>query len=108
MSGVFVQIKTYRYLHEAELAKSVLESEGIQSFIDNELMSTINWAYTSWFGIGLKVYAENAEKAREILSVEEPRALNPVGAKKKTTMILIIGAVLYLALILLSLIVGSK
>jgi len=77
-----VKIKTYRYLHEAQIAKSALESEGIQAFIDSEYISTLNWAYSSPDGIGLRVNSEDVEKALEILKVEE--VLEPKDKSLKT------------------------
>ena len=79
-----VKIKTYRYLHEAQIAKTALESEGIESFIDSEYISTLNWAYSAPDGIGLRVNAEDVEEALEILSIEEkPDTTTPIEPKTK-------------------------
>jgi hypothetical protein len=102
-----LRIKSYRYIHEAEIAKSVLESEGIGSFIDNENTATINWVYTAQDGIGLNVREEDAERALEILSPEEtsPHPTRPEGVTK---VIVAIGAIIILAVILISIIIGFK
>jgi len=102
-----VKIKSYRYLHEAEIAKSVLESEGIQAFIDSEHISTIDWVYTANDGIGLRVNAEDAAQALEILAPEEAHA-TPTRPEGVTKIIVIIGAVAILAVVLISIMLGFK
>ena len=96
-----VKIKTYRYLHEAQIAKTALEAEDIQAFIDSEYISTLNWAYSSPDGIGLRVNAEDVDKALEILSVEEmPNEItpNPTTPKRNIKVYVIIVAIILLAL----------
>ncbi len=107
MDDSLVKIKAYRYLHEAEIARSVLESEGIECFVDNENTSTINWTYTSMDGIGLYVKETDVERALEILSPEEtsPHPTRPEGVTKT---IVIIGAIIILATVLLSIVIGFK
>lgn len=106
-SPVLVRIKAYRYLHEAEIAKSVLESEGIEAFIDNENIANLNWTYTALDGIGISVKEDDAERALEILSPEEkqPHPIRPEGVTKT---IVVIGAIIILAMVLLSIIIGFK
>lgn len=100
MSDVsLVKIKTYRYLHEAQIAKTALESEGIQAFIDSEFISTMNWAYSAPDGIGLRVNAKDVEEALEILKVEEPTPqANPTKPKTSIKFYVIIIAVILLAI----------
>ncbi len=96
-----VKIKTYRYLHEAQIAKTALESEGIQAFIDSEFISTMNWAYSAPDGIGLRVNAEDVEEALEILKVEEPspkEKANPTKPKTSIKFYVVIIAAILLAL----------
>lgn len=95
-----VKIKTYRYLHEAEIAKTALESEGIQAFIDSEYMSTVDWAYTAPDGIGLRVNAEDVKEALEILGVEEVVEPKNSSTKPKSSikMYVIIVAIILLAI----------
>jgi hypothetical protein len=121
-SPVLVRIRAYRYLHEAEIAKSVLGSEGIEAFIDNENIGSMDWAYTAADGIGVSVKEEDAERALEILTLESteeaeaapeeeekkeesPHPIRPEGATK---FIVVLGAIIILAVILFSIIIGFK
>lgn len=106
-SPALVRIKSYRYLHEAEIAKSVLESEGIEAFIDNENIANLNWTYTALDGIGINVKEDDAERALEILSPEEtnPHPTKPEGVTK---VIVVIGAIIVLAVVLISIVLGFK
>ena len=95
-----VKIKTYRYLHEAQIAKSALESANIQAFIDSEYISTLNWAYSSPDGIGLRVNAEDVKEALEILGVEEitTQKNNSTRQKSSIKIYVLIVAIILLAL----------
>jgi len=98
-----VKIKTYRYLHEAQIAKTALESEGIESFIDSEYISTLNWAYSSPDGIGLRVNAEDVEEALEILGIEEVPVKPLTDSEKqnnKKTFVIIAAVVLLVSIII--------
>ena len=107
MNNSLVRIKSYRYLHEAEIAKSVLESEGIEAFIDNENIANINWVYTSMDGIGLNVRDEDTDRALEILSPEETSS-HPTRPEGITKVIVVVGAIVILAVVLLSIVLGFK
>ena len=109
MSDVsLVKIKTYRYLHEAQIAKTALESEGIQAFIDSEYISTINWAYSAPDGIGLRVNAEDVKEALEILGVEEtPSAKTPAEKQNNKKMFIIVVAAILLTAMVISWLVFS-
>ena len=96
-----VKIKTYRYLHEAQIAKTALESEGIESFIDSEFISTMNWAYSAMDGIGLRVNAEDVDEALEILSVEEPKPYEARPEIRKKSLSFIILIILLFLLLLM-------
>ncbi len=64
----FVVIKTFTNLVDAKLAKSKLDSYGINSWLDNENLSALNWFYIqATGGIRLRVEQKEAEKAVEIL-----------------------------------------
>lgn len=67
-----VPIATFGTLSEAEVARSILESEGIEGVLQDEplasLMPPVAFANG---GLTLKVAAEDAERAREALSVPD-------------------------------------
>jgi hypothetical protein len=68
MHSVLRTVATYEYAHFAHLAKTKLESEGIECFIFDEYTSSINWFYTNAIGgIKLKVRGEDYERASIIL-----------------------------------------
>ena len=66
-----VTVLTASLIHEIHIAKSLLSSYGINSFIfDENIMSTIGTAYVE--GYKLKVSSTDYEKAKQILaSVED-------------------------------------
>ena len=65
----FVTLKTFNTEIEAELIKSYLESNNIQSFIfGNILANTYNLFNTTSGGVQLKVYESDLEKAQIILT----------------------------------------
>lgn len=71
MKDNFVTIAQYRDFPLAGLVKSRLESEGIQCFLENEHLVSINWLYSNAVGgIKVKVHEKNAEKAKLILKEE--------------------------------------
>lgn len=54
---------------DAHLAKTRLESEGIECFIQDENLIGLNWLYSNAIGgVKLQVKAEDIEKAKTILS----------------------------------------
>jgi hypothetical protein len=53
----------------AHVARLALESEGIPSYLDNEWVSSMDWAMTNAVGgVKLLVGSHNAESASEILT----------------------------------------
>ena len=69
-----VTVDTYSHAYEADLAISRLESEGIMAFAADEFM--VNRLYSSAIsGVRLQVPAPDAERAREILSIDESEDL---------------------------------
>lgn len=65
-----VSVLTASLIHEIHIAKTLLSSYGIHSFIfDENLMSTIGTAYVE--GYKLKVNSADFEKAKQILSTIE-------------------------------------
>jgi hypothetical protein len=61
-----VTVRTFGNLAEAELAKGLLDSEGIESFLFDENMGRLYWINVTG-GIKLRVDAENAEDANRAL-----------------------------------------
>lgn len=68
MSQRLVTIACYRDIPPAGLAQSILEAEGIISFLDNQFMVGVNWLYSDALGgIKLRVAERDAEEAVKIL-----------------------------------------
>lgn len=62
-----VTVLTASLIHEIHIAKSLLASKGINSFIfDENLMTTMGTAYVE--GYKLEVSSKDFEKAKKILS----------------------------------------
>jgi len=61
-----VTVRTFGNVAEAELAKGLLDSAGIESFLFDENMGRLYWVNVTQ-GIKLRVDAENAEDANRIL-----------------------------------------
>jgi hypothetical protein len=58
---------------EAEVARGMLESEGIQALLGNQHLVSMFWHYSqATGGIRLMVASEDAERARKLLGVHEP------------------------------------
>ncbi|MGV8947268.1 MAG: putative signal transducing protein [Lutibacter sp.] len=73
-SGDLVNVLTTSLYHEIHIAKTLLSSYGIQSFIfDENLMTTIGTAYVE--GYKLEVDSADFEKAKEILSSIEDTSI---------------------------------
>jgi len=63
-----VMIRRYRDLPEATIAKTILDSAGIESFLAEENIVRLDWFYSNLVGgIKLLVRAEDADAARELL-----------------------------------------
>lgn len=72
-------VAAFSYLHEAEFARTSLESEGIVTVIENENLIRLDWLYMNALGgLRLLVREEDAARAREILAQPEPAA-DPAG-----------------------------
>jgi len=75
-----VTLRQFRDLPEALLAKGSLESAGIQAFLIDDNMIRMDWFISNLLGgIKLKVRAEDAEAAREILDQPIPEILDVEG-----------------------------
>lgn len=63
-----VNLKIFNTEIEAEMVKSYLEAEGVESFVfGNVLANTYNLFNTTSGGVILKVSEENLEKAQELI-----------------------------------------
>ncbi|MDY0212870.1 MAG: DUF2007 domain-containing protein [Desulfuromonadaceae bacterium] len=68
MSQRLVTIARYRDIPPAGLAQSILEAEGITSFLDNQFMVGVNWLYSDALGgIKLRVAENDVDEALKIL-----------------------------------------
>lgn len=65
---MLVVVRAYTHVHEAHLARSVLEATGIQAFIANEHLVSMAWTYSNAIGgVQVVVPEEQAEEAARIL-----------------------------------------
>lgn len=63
-----VTIQTYTYPHELAIVRGLLDSEGIETFVRDEMTAQVNPFYTNAIGgIKLQVAEEDAQKALEIM-----------------------------------------
>lgn len=68
----FLEIRTYPFDHEAQIAKAFLEAEGIPSFLKNGNMLAVYSGLSAGLGgVGLIVLKKDAERALEILDNQE-------------------------------------
>jgi hypothetical protein len=75
-----VTLRKFRDLPEALLAKGSLESAGIQAYLVDDNMICMDWFISNLLGgIKLKVRAEDAEAASEILNQPIPEKLDVEG-----------------------------
>lgn len=85
LSGEFekrnlVTIRRFRDLPDAYLAKGMIESAGIDSFLADDITIRMNWWWSNLLGgIRLRVDSEEAQGAAEILSQPIPENLDVEG-----------------------------
>jgi hypothetical protein len=73
MSQKLVTVATFMFPQEAYILKGKLESQGIQSFIEDEYIVTMMWLYsTAVGGVKLKVRESNEAEALKIIGQERP------------------------------------
>ncbi len=66
-----VTIATFDNPFKAHLVKSRLESSGIECFLSDEFVVTVNWLYSNAVGgVKLQVRESDLERASEILNME--------------------------------------
>jgi hypothetical protein len=77
-----VTLRKFRDLPEALLAKSFLESAGVESFLIDETTIRMDWLWSNLLGgIKLCVNREDAEAAAQILSQEIPEKFSVEGGE---------------------------
>ncbi len=85
VDNTFTVIKTFHSLVEAKLAKSKLDSYGINSWLDNENVSSLNWFYiNATGGIKLRVEQKDTKKAKELLSEKDNNTKNKSDTNSRT------------------------
>lgn len=78
-----VMIRRYRDLPIAQLAKSALDSAGIESFLVDENVVRLDWFYSNLVGgIKLLVRQEDAEAATKLLDESTPEKFEIEGAEE--------------------------
>ena len=79
---MLVILRKFRDLPEALLAKSFLESSGVESFLIDETTIRMDWLWSNLLGgVKLCVNREDAEAAAQILSQEIPEKFSVEGAE---------------------------
>jgi len=74
-----VVVASFVSIGEAEIARSLIESEGIEVYLGNQHMVSMLWHYShATGGVRLMVAAEHAERAREVLRTSVRPALELV------------------------------
>jgi hypothetical protein len=75
-----VIVRRYRDLPEASIAKSILDSAGIESFLADDNMVRLDWFYSNLVGgIKILVREEDAETAAKLLEQEVPEKFDVEG-----------------------------
>src|SRR5262245_18208915 len=83
MADDLVIVATFRYLPEAEAARMHLESEGIQAFLADAEIVTMDWLIANAVGdIKLQVAGRDVEQVKRILNrVQARRRYRETGAE---------------------------
>lgn len=67
-----ITVATVSYIHEADLIRMKLEGAGIEAYVCEEMLTSINPLYSGALGgIRIQVAEVDAEQACEILGVDE-------------------------------------
>lgn len=73
---MLVTIARYTYPYEAQIARALLDSEGIDAFIADEQTINMQWLYSDALGgVRLQVAAEDAEWAVRVLNEDRETPL---------------------------------
>ena len=80
-----IMVGRYRDTGEAMIAKSMLDSSGIDSFLSDENLVRLDWFYSNLVGgIKLMVREEDAETAKKLLEENIPEKFDVVGVGEYT------------------------
>ena len=76
----WVTIATFNFAHEAHLARTRLESQGIPAHVADEHIVSLNWLYAPAVGgIKLNVLEPDVQKAKEVFAegakIDPPKTL---------------------------------
>jgi hypothetical protein len=67
-----IVIRRFNYRHEAEIVRSMLASEGIDSMVTSDDCGAVDPALGFVRGISLAVESEQADRARALLEGRDP------------------------------------
>ena len=81
MSQRLVTIATFSFPQEAYIFKTKLESQGIQSYIEDEYIVTMMWLYSVAVG-GVKLKVRESDKAPAIEIISQERQVPEVKKKR--------------------------
>jgi len=77
MAEALVNVEKFRDLTAAMIARSLLESDGIQCFLQDENFVRMDWGYSQFIGwIRLQVAPADLERGRELLAAPIPEELD--------------------------------
>ncbi|GAA0694545.1 DUF2007 domain-containing protein [Marinobacterium maritimum] len=82
---MLVTIARYTYPYEAQIARALLDSEGIEAFVADEQTINMQWLYSDALGgVRLQVAAEDAELALRILQEDRETPLLEQEGEERT------------------------
>ena len=81
MSQRLVTIATFSFPQEAYIFKTKLESQGIQSYIEDEYVVTMMWLYSLAVG-GVKLKVRESDEARAIEIISQETCVHEVKKKR--------------------------
>ncbi len=85
--GNWRTIISFTYPHEAHMAKTLLEAEGINVIIQDELTAQVNNFYSNAIG-GVKLLVNENDFEHGIETLTKGGYINPADIKKKTELII--------------------
>ena len=69
--NTLVTAGTFSFPHEAEIARSTLEAEGITAYVADAHTINMQWLYSNAMGgVRVQVHLQNLEAAKEILNTD--------------------------------------
>ena len=80
-----ITVKTFTYPHEAYVIRGRLESEGIETFMQDEMTVQVHNFYSNAVGgVKLQVREKDAAQAREILGLQQENEQDVLIVRKDT------------------------